>query len=97
MTSTWDDVLDDFEDMVDECHEALDGGRLPETSSELPDVPPMALTPVQSARLADLQNAAAEAAQRLVDAMADNAKERSRGRDRVSAHREYSSPGRTRR
>jgi hypothetical protein len=91
-STTWDDLLDEFEDLIDECHTALDAGRVPEFQPMQPEeVPSATPTGEHRARFGNLLEEAADASDRLAEAMKANAQVRSEGRDRVRAHRGYAS------
>ncbi len=91
----WDDLLDEFEDMVDEVQTALDYGHWPEEiaaptrTDSLPGPPDDS----QRRRLRELQSRAEELSARIRAALADHESELSRQGDRLRAARSYASFG----
>ena len=87
---TWDDLLDEFEDTIDECHDALDAGRTPTIDIASPDqVPQNPPTDSHRERFEELLEDATSASNRIAEAMAKNSQTRSHDRERVQAHRRY--------
>ena len=91
----WDDLLDEFEDMVDEVQTAIDYGHwpdeipLPSRPESLPGAPDSA----QRQRLGQLQARAAEQSERIRALLEARESELSRQGDRRRAARSYASFG----
>ena len=91
----WDDLLDEFEDMVDEVQTALDYGHWPDEipppsrASSVPGPPNGA----QRLRLEELQARAEEQSGRVQAALAAHRSELSRQGERLRAARSYASHG----
>jgi len=91
---TWDDVLDDFEDLIDETLDALDAGRPLETSTETEiRIPAAEPASHHMERFARLQAEATEASVHLRAALTTNTELRAADRDRLQARRTYSGTG----
>jgi len=91
----WDDLLDEFEDMVDEVQTALDYGHWPDEitppsrAERLPGPP----NGTQRLRLQELRARAEEQSARIQRALAAHESELSRQADRRRAARSYASHG----
>lgn len=86
---TWDDVLDDYEDLIDETLDSLDAGR-PPAFSGLDEIPSSKPSDHHVERFARLLAQAEEAAESLRSALTSNAELRATDRDRLQARRTYS-------
>lgn len=89
---TWDDILDNYEDFLDEYNSALDSGRIPAMEPEpVLDPPRGRPTSDNRERLDKLQAETKDVTERLAQAMQNNCSDRAADRDRVNAHRHYAS------
>ena len=87
---TWDEVLDDFSDLIDEINDALDAGQVPPMLVEIDQVvPDVAPDQTHVDRFAELNRQATEVAHRVASMMDESAAALRDDRTRVRAHRAY--------